>query len=130
MKKLLLSLALAGSLFAATQSSDKVVINDSASKIEAQQEINAQQVEINNQQAEINNQQEKINFAQIDTNTINRQILNDLGNKVRSDNDSIESYKYKIRNLESTIEKQQSTINKLDSRLYTLERKVKWKIVD
>ena len=79
----------------------------------------------NEQQAEINNQQEKINFAQIDTNIINRQMLNDLGNKVRSDNDLVESYRYKIRNLESTIEKQQSTINKLDSRLYTLERKVK-----
>ena len=130
MKKLILSLALTGSLFAATQSSDKVVINDNASKIEAQQSINAQQSIVNDQQAEINNQQEKINFAQIDTNIINRQMLNDLGNKVRSDNDLVESYRYKIRNLESTIEKQQSTINKLDSRLYTIERKVKWKIAD
>ena len=113
MKKLLLSLALAGSLFAG-----------------ATIEVVQTQKEINDQQAEINNQQEKINFAQIDTNNINRQMLNDLGNKVRSDNDLIESYRYKIRNLESIIEKQQSTINKLDSRLYTLERKVKWKIAD
>ena len=111
MKKLLLSLALAGSLFA-----EATVIIETA---KTQQEI------VNEQQAEINNQQEKINFAQIDTNNINRQMLNDLGNKVRSDNDLIESYRYKIRNLESIIEKQQSTINKLDSRLYTLERKVK-----
>ena len=111
MKKILLSLALACSLFAA----ETVTIETA----KTQQEI------VNEQQAEINNQQEKINFAQIDTNTINRQMLNDLGSKVRSDNDLIESYRYKIRNLESTIEKQQSTINKLDSRLYTLERKVK-----
>ena len=111
MKKLLLSLALAGSVFAAA-----TVTIETA---KTQQEI------VNEQQAEINNQQEKINFAQIDTNNINRQMLNDLSNKVRSDNDLVESYKYKIRNLESTIEKQQSIINKLDSRLYTLERKVK-----
>ena len=111
MKKLLLSLALAGSVLAAS-----TVTIETA---KTQQEI------VNEQQAEINNQQEKINFAQIDTNTINRQMLNDLGNKVRSDSDLVESYRYKIRNLESIIEKQQSTINKLDSRLYTLERKVK-----
>ena len=111
MKKLLLSLALAGSVLAAS-----TVTIETA---KTQQEI------VNEQQAEINNQQEKINFAQIDTNNINRQMLNDLSNKVRSDNDLVESYKYKIRNLESTIEKQQSIINKLDSRLYTLERKVK-----
>lgn len=117
MKKLLLSLALAGSLFAAA--------SPKAETVSTQQAINEKQSLVNEQQAEINNQQEKINFAQIDTNTINRQMLNDLGNKVRSDNDLVESYRYKIRNLESTIEKQQSTINKLDSRLYTLERKVK-----
>ena len=117
MKKLILSLALTCSLFAAAT----VTIETAPT----QKEINEKQSLINEQQAEINNQQEKINFAQIDTNTINRQILNDLGNKVRSDNDLVESYKYKIRNLESTIEKQQSTINKLDSRLYTIERKVK-----
>ena len=117
MKKLLLSLALAGSLFAAA--------SPQAETVSSQKEINAQQSLINEQQYEINNQQEKINFAQIDTNIINRQMLNDLGNKVRSDNDLVESYRYKIRNLESTIEKQQSIINKLDSRLYTLERKVK-----
>ena len=117
MKKLLLSLALAGSLFAAAA--------PQAETVSAQQAINEKQSIVNEQQSEINNQQEKINFAQIDTNTINRQMLNDLGNKVRSDNDLIESYRYKIRNLESTIEKQQSAINKLDSRLYTLERKVK-----
>ena len=122
MKKLLLSLTLAGSLFAAAT----VTIETAPT----QQSINENQLLVNDQQAEINNQQEKINFAQIDTNIINRQMLNDLGNKVRSDNDLVESYRYKIRNLESTIEKQQSTINKLDSRLYTLERKVKWKIVD
>ena len=117
MKKLLLSLALACSLFAAAAPQAEIV--------SAQQAINEKQSIVNEQQAEINNQQEKINFAQIDTNTINRQMLNDLGNKVRSDNDLIESYRYKIRNLESTIEKQQSAINKLDSRLYTLEIKVK-----
>lgn len=117
MKKLILSLALTCSLFAAAT----VTIETAPT----QKEINEKQSIVNEQQAEINNQQEKINFAQIDTNTINRQILNDLGNKVRSDNDLVESYKYKIRNLESTIEKQQSTINKLDSRLYTIERKVK-----
>ena len=110
MKKVLLSLALASSLFAAAT----VTIETAKT-----------QQEIVNEQHEINNQQEKINFAQIDTNNINRQMLNDLSNKVRSDNDLVESYKYKIRNLESTIEKQQSIINKLDSRLYTLERKVK-----
>ena len=120
MKKLLLSLALAGSLFAADNQNDK--------KIEYYSQYKIQEKVM--QQDEINNQQEKINFAQIDTNNINRQMLNDLGNKVRSDNDLVESYRYKIRNLESTIEKQQSTINKLDSRLYTIERKVKWKIVD
>ena len=122
MKKLLLLLTLAGSLFAAA-----VVTVET---VQTQKEIYAQQSIINEQQVEINNQQEKINFAQIDTNTVNRQMLNDLGNKVRSDNDLVESYRYKIRNLESIIEKQQSTINKLDSRLYTIERKVKWKIVD
>ena len=117
MKKLLLSLALAGSLFAAA--------THQAETVSAQQAINEKQSLVNEQQAEINNQQEKINFAQIDTNIIIRQILNDLVSKVRSHDDLVESYRYKIRNLESTIEKQQSTINKLDSRLYTLERKVK-----
>ena len=36
-----------------------------------------------------------------------------------------DKYKYRIQSLESDIDRLKSTINKLDSRLYTLERKVK-----
>ena len=54
MKKLLLSLALAGSVFALDNKNDK--------KIEYYSQYQIQEI-VNEQQAEINNQQEKINFA-------------------------------------------------------------------
>ena len=67
MKKLLLSLALACSLFAgATVTVGTPVIVDT---VQIQKEINSQQ-------EEINNQQEKLNFAQIDTNNVQRAINN------------------------------------------------------
>ena len=70
-------------------------------------------------------EQQKINDKEIDLNLNFKKVLNNQNEVIKQLNDLIEAYRYKIRSLESTVDRQQSTINKLDSRLYTLERKIK-----
>ena len=117
MKKLLLSLALACSLFAAAEP-QAVVVDESKHKIE---EFDVRLKQLN----EINNMQEQINNSQIDTNEVKRKVDDGQNNTIKMLAQQIDRQKYRIESLESTIDKQQSTINKLNSILYTLERKVK-----
>ena len=70
-------------------------------------------------------EQQKINDKEIDLNLDFKKDLNNQNEIIMQYKDLIETYKYKIKSLESIVDKQQSTINKLDSRLYTLERKIK-----
>ena len=78
---------------------------------------------INKAQAESNKQCSDFITSQKD---LNSQIVNKLNSSFKApaamDDDK---YKYRIQSLESEIDRLKSTINKLDSRLYTLERKVK-----
>ncbi len=78
--------------------------------------------------------QELINKAQLESNkqcsdfiTYQKDFNSSVNNKLYAftrapDEDK---YKYRIQSLESEIDRLKSTINKLDSRLYTIERKVK-----
>ena len=70
-------------------------------------------------------EQQKINDKEIYLNLDFKKDLNNQNEIIMQYKDLIETYKYKIKSLESIVDKQQSTINKLDSRLYTLERKIK-----
>ena len=70
-------------------------------------------------------EQQKINDKEINLNLDFKKDLNNQNEIIMQYKDLIETYKYKIKSLESIVDKQQSTINKLDSRLYTLERKIK-----
>ena len=78
--------------------------------------------------------QELINKAQLESNkqcsdfiTYQKDFNSSVNNKLYAftrapDEDK---YRYKIQSIESEIDRLKSTINKLDSRLYTLERKVR-----
>lgn len=78
---------------------------------------------INKSQAESNKQCSDFITSQKD---LNSQVVNKLNSPFKApavmDEDK---YKYRIQSLESDIDRLKSTINKLDSRLYTLERKVR-----
>ena len=78
---------------------------------------------INKAQAESNKQCSDFITSQKD---LNSQVVNKLNSPFKApaamDEDK---YRYKIQSLESEIDRLKSTINKLDSRLYTLERKVR-----
>ena len=78
---------------------------------------------INKAQAEANKQCSDFITSQKD---LNSQVVNKLNSPFKApavmDEDK---YKYRIQSLESDIDRLKSTINKLDSRLYTLERKVR-----
>ena len=78
--------------------------------------------------------QELINKAQLESNkqcfdfiTYQKDFNSSVNNKLyaftRAPDD--DKYRYKIQSIESEIDRLKSTINKLDSRLYTLERKVR-----
>lgn len=130
MRKVFLSLALAGSLFAATQSSDKVTINESASKIEAQQFINEKQIELNEQQGNINKYQEQMNNEQIDTNKHVRDEIIDLQKqlnviKSQSSNNNNRLYDEKINRVEDKIYRLERTLSDRDTRIRRLESKVR-----
>lgn len=134
MKKLLLSLALAGSLFAATQSSDKVIIYDSAEKIALQQTINEKQSIVNQQQSEINLIQEKINNNQIDVNKQNKEEFDNVKSQFNTLKTLIQSNNYgsngrytdkKINRLDDKIYRLERNISDHDSRIRKLEMKVR-----
>ena len=130
MRKVFLSLALAGSLFAATQSYDKVIINESASKIEAQQFINEKQIELNEQQGNINKYQEQMNNEQIDTNKHVRDEIIDLQKqlnviKSQSSNNNNRLYDEKINRVEDKIYRLERTLSDQDTRIRRLESKVR-----
>ena len=75
---------------------------------------------INKAQAESNKQCSDFITSQKD---LNSQVVNKLNSSFKAPDE--DKYRYKIQSLESDIDRLKSTINKLDSRLYTLERKVR-----
>lgn len=89
------------------------------------------QEKINSLQFQQNKGQEEFNSNQIEFNnfqkTFNEAIIDRLKNLIKSNIDysEVERLSNKIRSLESDNDKLRSTINKLDSRLYSLEKKVK-----
>ena len=125
MKKVLLSLALVGTLFADVRPNldvkstpVTVVVDESKHKLE-EVETRLKQLD------EINNMQEKVNNAQIDTNEVKRRVDDGQNETIRTLQQQIDRQKYRIESLENTNDKLNTNINRLDSRLYTLERKLK-----
>lgn len=124
MKKVLLVLALVGTLFADVRPSLDVkatpvtVVDESKHKLE-EVETRLKQLD------EINNMQEKVNNSQIDTNEVKRRVDDGQNETIRTLQQQIDRQKYRIESLENTNDKLNTNINRLDSRLYTLERKVK-----
>lgn len=106
MRKVLLSLALAGSLFAATEV-----------ELDA---VKQQQSVINQQQSEINLNQEKINDNQIDTNKQNREELDNVKSQFSSLKNLV--HQTQSNNSGSTNRYTDEKLNRLDDKIYRLER--------
>ena len=128
MKKLFiaatLTLALCGVANAGGAAEDiKKVVDAQEQKNEQYQNFIWDQELINKSQAESNKQCSDFITSQKD---LNSQVVNKLNSPFKApaamDEDK---YRYRIQSLESDIDRLKSTINKLDSRLYTLERKVR-----
>ena len=128
MKKLFiaatLTLALCGVANAGgTAEGIKKVVDAQEQKNEQYQNFIWDQELINKSQAESNKQCSDFITSQKD---LNSQVVNKLNSFYKApaamDEDK---YRYRIQSLESDIDRLKSTINKLDSRLYTLERKVR-----
>ena len=128
MKKLFiaatLTLALCGVANAVGTAEDiKKVVDAQEQKNEQYQNFIWDQELINKAQAESNKQCSDFITYQKD---LNSQVVNKLNSPFKApaamDEDK---YRYRIQSLESDIDRLKSTINKLDSRLYTLERKVR-----
>ena len=128
MKKLFiaatLTLALCGVANAGGTAEDiKKVVDAQELKNEQYQNFIWDQELINKSQAESNKQCSDFITSQKD---LNSQVVNKLNSPFKApaamDEDK---YRYRIQSLESDIDRLKSIINKLDSRLYTLERKVR-----
>ena len=125
MKKLFiaaaLTLALCGVANAGGTAEDiKKVVDAQEQKNEQYQNFIWDQELINKAQAESNKQCSDFITSQKD---LNSQVVNKLNSSFKAPDE--DKYKYRIQSLESDIDRLKSTINKLDSRLYTLERKVR-----
>lgn len=125
MKKLFiaatLTLALCGVANAGGTAEDiKKVVDAQEQKNEQYQNFIWDQELINKAQAESNKQCSDFITSQKD---LNSQVVNKLNSSFKAPDE--DKYRYKIQSLESDIDRLKSTINKLDSRLYTLERKVR-----
>ena len=125
MKKLFiaatLTLALCGVANAGGTAEDiKKVVDAQEQKNEQYQNFIWEQELINKAQAESNKQCSDFITSQKD---LNSQVVNKLNSSFKAPDE--DKYRYKIQSLESDIDRLKSTINKLDSRLYTLERKVR-----
>ncbi len=125
MKKLfiaaILTLALCGVANAGGTAEDiKKVVDAQEQKNEQYQNFIWDQELINKAQAESNKQCSDFITSQKD---LNSQVVNKLNSSFKAPDE--DKYRYKIQSLESDIDRLKSTINKLDSRLYTLERKVR-----
>ena len=126
MKKLFiaatLTLALCGVANAGGTAEDikKKVVDAQEQKNEQYQNFIWDQELINKAQAESNKQCSDFITSQKD---LNSQFNNKLNSSFKAPDE--DKYRYRIQSLESEIDRLKSTINKLDSRLYTLERKVK-----
>ena len=128
MKKLFiaatLALALCGVANAGGTAEDiKKVVDAQETKNEQYQNFIWDQELINKSQVESNKQCSDFITSQRD---LNSQVVNKLNSSFKApaamDEDK---YRYRIQSLESEVDRLKSTINKLDSRLYTLERKVR-----
>ena len=112
MKKLVLSIALATAVFAATPNAgfenEQKILNEKFNKILEQQ-------------FEINNQQEKINNQQIDVNNVQRDINNGVDSQVKSLKDDLLSIKYKVNNSGSAKQFDDS-VRRLEDKIYRIER--------
>ena len=128
MKKLftstLLTLALCGIANAGGTAEDiKKVVDAQELKNEQYQNFIWDQELINTSQTESNKQCSDFITSQRD---LNYQVVNKLNSSFKAPAGMDEDkYRYRIQSLESEVDRLKSTINKLDSRLYTLERKVK-----
>ena len=125
MKKLFIAatitLALCGVANAGGTAEDiKKVVDAQEQKNEQYQNFIWDQELINKAQAESNKQCTDFITSQKD---LNSQVMNKLNSSFKAPDE--DKYRYKIQSLESDIDRLKSTINKLDSRLYTLERKVR-----
>ena len=125
MKKLFiaatLTLALCGVANAGGTAEDiKKVVDAQEQKNEQYQNFIWDQELINKTQVESNKQCSDFITSQKD---LNSQVVNKLNSSFKAPDE--DKYRYKIQSLESDIDRLKSTINKLDSRLYTLERKVR-----
>ena len=134
MRKLLLSLVsaavLSTSMYAVNYEQDIATTKKFITEQE-QKNINYQnfiwdQEKINNLQDQQNKGQEEFNAAQLEFNKNLKTLNENMMYKIKSYGyEDLIGLKYKILNLESENDRLKSTINKLDSRLYTIERKVK-----
>ena len=125
MKKLFiattLTLALCGVANAGGTAEDiKKVVDSQEQKNEQYQNFIWDQELINKAQVESNKQCSYFITSQRD---LNSQVVNKLNSSFKAPDE--DKYRYRIQSLESDIDRLKSTINKLDSRLYTLERKVR-----
>lgn len=124
MKKLFIvatiTLALCGVANAYTSQDIDIKLNAQETKNEQYQNFIWDQELINKAQAESNKKCSDFITSQKD---LNSQVVNKLNSSSKAPDE--DKYKYKIQSLESDIDRLKSTINKLDSRLYTLERKVR-----
>lgn len=128
MKKLFIAstitLALCGVVNAGGTAEDiKKVVDAQEQKNEQYQNFIWDQELINKAQVESNKQCSDFITSQRD---LNSQVVDKLNSSFKApaamDEDK---YRYRIQSLESDIDRLKSTINKLDSRLYTIERKVR-----
>ena len=117
-----LTLALCGVANAGGTAEDikKKVVDAQEQKNEQYQNFIWDQELINKAQAESNKQCSDFITSQKD---LNSQFNNKLNSSFKAPDE--DKYRYRIQSLESEIDRLKSTINKLDSRLYTLERKVR-----
>ena len=125
MKKLFIAanitLALCGVANAGGTAEDiKKVVDAQEQKNEQYQNFIWDQELINKSQVESNKQCTDFITSQRD---LNSQVVNKLNSSFKAPDE--DKYRYKIQSLESDIDRLKSTINKLDSRLYTLEKKVR-----
>ena len=124
MKKLFiaatLTLALCSVANAYTSQDIDVKITAQEQKNEQYQNFIWDQELINKSQVESNKQCTDFITSQKD---LNSQVVNKLNSSFKAPDE--DKYRYRIQSLESDIDRLKSTINKLDSRLYTLERKVR-----
>ena len=125
MKKLFIAatliLALCGVANAGGTAEDiKKVVDAQEQKNEQYQNFIWDQELINKAQAESIKECSDFITSQKD---LNSQVVNKLNSSFKAPDE--DKYRYKIQSLESDIDRLKSTINKLDSRLYTLERKVR-----